>query len=175
MFRTALLLGLLPTLVAAQGIVTPYRPPVPGFRPLPAPVFPQFPGFVPGGFYYPWLWSNQLPMNGPQVLVLNTTVVASSPARPSETPSIAGTEVAATLNLQLPAPAEVWLDGVKLDGPPTDNRSLPSPPMKFGTEYTFQIRARWTLSGNDYEVERTSTVAAGGSKKLLIVSGTLVK
>lgn len=173
---------LFPAVAAAQGIVTPYKPPAippgsPGsIRPFPGPPFsnlPPLPGLypVPGVIWYPWYWQQQ------PIVVINAPVVvpATPTPRPNDMPSIAFAEVPATLKLQFPAPADVWLDGVKLNGPTTDIRELTSTPLKFGVEHTFRIKARWTLGATDYEVERSSTVPAGGSKKLLIISGTPVK
>jgi uncharacterized protein (TIGR03000 family) len=180
-FLSFVLLALLPAVAVAQGIVTPYKPPVippgsPGsIPPLPGrpfPGLPPLPGLypLPGVVWYPWYWQPQ------PIVVVNTPVVvpAVSPRSP-DMPSIAFAEVPATLKLQFPAAAEVWVDGVKSADPPTASRDLASAPIKLGAEHTFRVKARWTLDGTTYEVERTSTVAAGGSKKLLVVSGTPVK
>ena len=182
-FLSFAILTLLPSVASAQGIVTPYRPPVipPGspasIPPLPGrpfPGLPPLPGLypLPGVVWYPWYWQQPQP-----VVIVNAPVVvpAAAPTRPNDMPSIVFAEVPATLKLQFPAPADVWLDGVKLDGPASTARELPSVPLKIGAEHIFRIKARWTLDGTTYEVERISTVPAGGTKKLLIVSGTPVR
>jgi uncharacterized protein (TIGR03000 family) len=185
-FRAAAVALLLaPAVALAQGIVTPYRPPVlprdspaaipplgfpPGVRP---PIFNPIPGgwFVP--FWSGWGW------NQPPVVVVNPPPAAApaapNPNRVNEDLALAAAEVPATLKLDLPAAAEVWLDGAKLDGPASATWAIPSPPLKLGSEFTFKIKARWTADGTAYEVERTSTVRAGGTGKLLVVRGTAVK
>ena len=179
---------LLPVVAPAQGIVTPYRPPIippgsPGsIRPFPGhpfpghpfPHLPPLPGLypIPGVAWYPWYWQQQ---PQPVVVVNAPVIVTTPPPRTPDMPSTAFAELPAVLKLQFPAPADVWFNGTKLDGPAADTREVASVPFKLGTEYTFNIKARWTLAGTEYEVERTSTVPAGNSKKLLIVSGTPVK
>lgn len=202
----ALLLLFAPALAPAQGIVSPYKPPViprnspaaippgvpfvvgppavhlpyrpPGFGLLP--VVNYLPGLWPAyGYYGYYGYGWNLPPAPP--------VVVAPPAPPPPLPTttnptavrdnmiLAKAEVPATLILQLPAPADVWLDGEKVGGPPAATRELASPPLRLGTEYTFRVKARWTLSGTDYEVERTSAIPAGSSKKLIVVSGRPVK
>lgn len=186
-FRTAVALLLLPSLALAQGIVTPYRPPVippgsPGsIPPLPGRPFPPLPGLypIPGVIWYPW-YSSGWGWNAPQVVVnVNPAPVVVVPAvsrgEVQDNLALAAAEVPAVLKVQFPAPADVWVNGAKLDGPATAERDIPSPPIKLGSEHTFSIKARWTLSGTAYETEKTSTVPAGGSKKLIVVSGNPVR
>jgi hypothetical protein len=186
-FRTAVALLLAPAFALAQGIVTTYRPPVippgsPGsIPPLPGQPFPPLVGMYPiaGPVWYPW-YSSGWGWNAPQVVVnVNPAPVMVVPVanrgEVRDNLALAAAEIPAVLKVQFPAPADVWVNGAKLDGPATAERDIPSAPIKLGSEYTFAIKARWTLSGTNYEVERTSTVPAGGSKKLIVVSGTPVK
>ena len=173
----ALLLG--PAVASAQGIVTPYRPPVipPG---SPAAVRPGFPPPVsplPVVNYFPGLWPVWGYWQPPPTVVVVVPVVAPAPLPPTTTDDIAlaTAEVPATLTLELPAPADVWVNGRKLDGPAVATRQIDSPPLKLGSEHTFELKARWTADGVTYEVERTSTVAAGRTRKLAIFRGTPVK
>lgn len=188
MYRTAAVaLLLLPAVAVAQGIVTPYRPPVippgsPGsIPPLPGRPFPPLVGLypIPGVVWYPW-YSGWGWNNAPQVVVnVNPAPVVVAPAvsrgELQDNLALAAAEVPAVLKVQFPAPADVWVNGAKLDGPATAERAIPSPPIRLGSEHTFAIKARWTLGGTAYETEKTSTVPAGGSKKLIVVSGTPAK
>lgn len=143
-------------------VAAPPRPPV--F--VPYPVF--YPPFWGGGFgpfapvYYP-----------PQVVVLPQPVVVLPPAPARvEDADRAAAQVPAALTLELPAAADVWLDGVKQSA---DTRTLSSAPLRIGESFTFRVRARWTESGTTYEAEAKSTVRAGERGKLTVYAGTPVK
>jgi uncharacterized protein (TIGR03000 family) len=84
-------------------------------------------------------------------------------------------ELPATLVMEFPAAAEVWVDGVKSDAKPDREWTLTSPPIKRDEKFTFQVRARWTAGGKTYEVERSVTVPNGKRSRALVVGGTEVK
>jgi uncharacterized protein (TIGR03000 family) len=84
-------------------------------------------------------------------------------------------EFPATLTLQLPAAGTVWVNGVKSEGKPNTEWALTSPVLQSGGRYTFDIKARWSAGGKDYEADRSITVDGGKRSKLMIVSGTEVK
>jgi uncharacterized protein (TIGR03000 family) len=81
----------------------------------------------------------------------------------------------ATLTLQFPSSAEVWLNGKKLEGAASDERVLTSPVLKTGERYTFDVKARWTTGGKTYETKRNIALGSGDRSRLLIVSGDEVK
>jgi uncharacterized protein (TIGR03000 family) len=92
---------------------------------------------------------------------------------PERTVTLSG-EFPAALTLEFPAPAEVWVDGTKLDGAPDTVRTIRSPDLPAGQSYTFRIKAEWTVKGQTYEYRRDATVEAGGKSRLLVVSGTAI-
>lgn len=177
---------LVPAAAPAQGIVTPYRPPViPAGSPGSVPPFPGLPvlppgiGQLPGFWHVPVIWPGY--WNQPQTVVVVAPAAAPAPAAPPtarasrDDAAIAAAQVPATLNIELPAPAEVWLDGVKVAGDPAAVHTLTSPPLRFGGEHTFRVTAKWTAGGTAYQAARTSTVRAGGTAKLTVVRGEPVK
>jgi uncharacterized protein (TIGR03000 family) len=64
------------------------------------------------------------------------------------------------LNVQVPADAEVWLDGNKTKQAGA-NRQFVSPPLQAGYEYTYEVRARWKENGQDVEETRNVKVRTG--------------
>jgi uncharacterized protein (TIGR03000 family) len=83
-------------------------------------------------------------------------------------------EYPATLALEFPAAAKVWLDGKSVAGAASKERVLTSPVLKPGQRHTFKIRAEWDAGGKTYEYAREVTVEDGGRSKLLVLSGSLV-
>lgn len=97
------------------------------------------------------------------------------PIRPMLPPSpyfvpISG-ELPATLKLEFPAPATVWLNDVKLAGEPGRVRTLTSPALRPGEQYTFRIRARWERDGKGSEYHRVTRLSAGDLSKIVVLSG----
>ena len=84
-------------------------------------------------------------------------------------------EAAATLYLELPTPAEVWVNGTKGEGPPMKEWTLTSPLLKPDREYSFDVTARWTVDGKTFEYKRNVTLQRGNSTKVRVMSGTEVK
>jgi len=77
--------------------------------------------------------------------------------------------------MEFPAIAEVWVNGVKGEGPATKEWTLSSPVLKIGKEYTFKVKARWTLNGKTYEYERSVDVASGNRSRAQVIAGVEVK
>lgn len=113
-----------------------------------------------GGYYDPYAYD----LMAPPVL---------PPAPPTHIVELSG-EATATLNLEFPAPATVWLDGKEVAGKPDTARAITTPVLRPGREYTFHVRARWNADGKTYEYNRDVTLGAGSRSKLLVVSGTAV-
>jgi uncharacterized protein (TIGR03000 family) len=84
-------------------------------------------------------------------------------------------EAPAVLVLQFPAEAEVWVSGKKGSGEPQVEWTLTSPPIQTGSDYTFDVKARWKAGGKTYEYSRVVTVAAGNRSRSLVFLGTEVK
>jgi uncharacterized protein (TIGR03000 family) len=156
-----------PDLVAA-----PQRPPL-GF-PI---IRPPFWGGYWGGFYSDLYVPGLFPQ--PQVVILPQAVpvpvAPPNPARIAEDADKAAALAAATLTLELPAAADVWLDGDKQPSSTDTARTLSSPAMKLGTDFTFRVRAQWVENGTTYEAKQTTTVRAGERGKLTVYAGTPVK
>jgi len=204
MLRTGLVLVAL-VLVAATGTaqprplplapgVTPASPFAPG-APFQAPAPPprvsqaniQFvPVLGPGGLYYPWVgyasglgygtgygfgYPGMLP--GPAAVAPAAPLIVDPLVRP-DVVNLAN-EFPATLTLQFPASAEVWLDGKKLTGSAAEERVLTSPVLRAGEKYTFLVKARWEKGGKTYEAKRAVALAAGDRSRLSIISGDEVR
>lgn len=142
------------------------------------PVFPTFcPTFWGGGygFYGGYGYPGFFPQ--PQVVVVPHAVVVAppNPVRVVEDTDRAAALAPATLTLELPAAADVWLDGVKQPSSADATRVLTSPPLKLGASYIFNVRAEWTEGGTRYKTEQTSTVRAGERGKLTVYAGTPIK
>jgi uncharacterized protein (TIGR03000 family) len=83
-------------------------------------------------------------------------------------------EYPATLTLEFPAAAKVWLDGRPVAGEAGKQRVLTSPVLKPGQTHTFKVRAEWESGGKTYEYTREATLGSGDHSKVLVVSGSSV-
>lgn len=121
-------------------------------------------------FFWPWGGSGWAGYDyGPQYVPYQ-----QQPAGPPEHFVPLSGELTATLALQFPAPARIWLDGKEVEGEAAETRTLTSPVVKPGQQYTFKVRAQWTAGGRTYEATREIAVGPGDRSKLLIVSGTAI-
>jgi uncharacterized protein (TIGR03000 family) len=80
----------------------------------------------------------------------------------------------ATLVVQFPADAEVWVGGKKDAGKPVTEWTLTAPPPDPSGEHKFEVKGRWKSGGKTFEASRSVTVRAGARNRLLVVSGTEV-
>jgi uncharacterized protein (TIGR03000 family) len=97
--------------------------------------------------------------------------VAAFPAAkpvPAAAPA-AGTK--ASLTLKFPAKAKVWLDGRTAAGDDAAERTLTSPPLRAGEKYSFKVKAEWTDGGATRTYDRTVTVGAGESTRVIVLGG----
>ena len=195
MFRT--LIGLV-TLIAlsasasAQPGTTRNWPYVPGAQ-LPAASIPQgaqgnviyFPVALATGWGIGWGYQTYNPWTGfsyafggivPTNTMLPTGAMsqAESPRRPERT-VVLSNEFPATLALQFPAAADVWLNGKKVSGDAATERVLTSPVLRPDQSYAFNIKARWTSGDKTYETTREVKLGSGDRSRLLIVSGDEVR
>ena len=136
------------------------------------PNYPVYPGF--GGGYVGYGFGPSYNFD-----LYNQPVVDLQPAPATVLPPTGNialvNEFPATLTLEFPAPAEVWVDGVKGEGRPTTEWTLTSPVLRMGKEYTFKVKARWTLNGKTYEYQRAVDVAGGNRSRAQVVAGVEVK
>lgn len=133
------------------------------------------PVVLPWGWGYPYSpfgYGFGAPFIVPQPVVTVEQPVA--PSRPEPTIVLAN-QFPATLTLQFPAAAEVWLDGEKVEGAASDERVLTSPVLRAGQSYAFDVKARWKNNGKTYETTRRVSVGSGDRSRLLIVSGEEVR
>ena len=128
-----------------------------------------FGGFGYGGYGYPYGGLATPPVTVTQSV---TNVVAAPSAG---TGVVLSGGYAATLTVQFPGAADVWLNGKKVDGTAAEERELTSPGMKAGESYTFDVKGRWTTGGKTYEAKRKVTLIPGDRSRLLVVSGEEVK
>ena len=125
-----------------------------------------------GGFGYPFGGYGYSPyFNAAPIL---QPVVVGRAWRSAPTLAVAN-EFPATLTLQFPARAELWLNGDEVKDVTSDEHVLTSPVLKPGEQFTFDVKARWKVDGREYESTRAVTLGSGDRSRLFIVSGTEVK
>jgi len=124
----------------------------------------MYPGFYAPGLYPP-----------PVVIPQPEPVAPPNPARLAEDADRAAATAPATLTLDLPAAADLWLDGEKQPSSTDTTRTLVSSPLPIGREFTFNIRAQWVENGTTYEAKKTTTIRAGERGKFAVYAGTPVK
>lgn len=186
---TAQVLQMQPTVPPSGFGVRPFPP----GRPLPPAVLvpPVFGGGIFGGFIPPGYTGRGFPFSGvwggyggwfpyyPYAVPVPAPVVVvpPAPAMPERTePTIVlANEFPATLTVEFPAAAEVWVNGTRAEGAAATEWTLKSPVLKAGGSYTFEVKARWTAGGKTYEAERSVQVAGGNRSRVLVVAGTPVK
>ena len=120
-----------------------------------------------GGVSYSW------PVR--EVIILPAPVPGPVPA--ARLPEVAAPvatsgEASATLVVQFPATAEIWVGGKKADGDPAAEWTLTSPVLTVGESHTFEVKGRWKADGKTFEASRSVTVAAGDRSRSIVVSGT---
>jgi len=120
----------------------------------------NFPGPLPGPDYYwdwtsPWRreWVLRPPLPVPPDFAVDQPAPLAVTAVPRDEPL-------AHFTLEVPAAAEVFLEGVKTRQTGT-NRVFVSPRLIPGKQYVYEVRVRWTENGNLVEQTRSLTVAAG--------------
>jgi len=139
-----------------------------------------FGGFVGGYAYSPYVDQFYAPFTAYAGGYLPSDVL-SGPAAGEPVVEVAPTRIVelsnefpATVTLEFPAAAKVWLDGKPVEGETGKERVLTSPVLKPGQQYTFKVKAQWDANGKTYEYTRDVTVGPGDRSKLTVLSGTPV-
>jgi uncharacterized protein (TIGR03000 family) len=132
--------------------------------------YPRFYGYGLG--LYPWYGYGVYPYSSyeygysPTVSSAYDVVTVPENVEPALAPPLEGTAVApastAQLNVSVPADAEVWVQGMKTSRTGTF-RQFVSPPLEPGSNYTYEIRARWMQDGQVVDRTQTISVQAGAS------------
>lgn len=137
-------------------------------------------GFAPGYFPYPaygfgygYGYGGAFGYGAAPPVVIE--VAPPAPAAPPERTVVLANEFPATLTVQFPAAADVWLNGKPVDGAAAEERVLTSPTLKPGERFTFDVRARWSRAGKTYEANHSVALSPGDRSRLLVVSGAEVK
>lgn len=136
-----------------------------------------FGGYYGGGFYgdgYPYLYSGPATFDDPGAYSLFPPDPLAAPAPQTQWLTEMSGQFPATLDIEFPAPAKVWLDGKEVAGDPAAKRTLTSKVLRPGETFTFHVRAEWKSNGRTYEYTRDVPLKAGEKSRLLVVSGTAV-
>jgi uncharacterized protein (TIGR03000 family) len=96
------------------------------------------------------------------------------PVVPQDPPVAVSGSLPARLTIEFPAPAEVWVNGQKVEGDPATTWALESPVLGPGESYTYRVRARWQANGQTYEYTKEVTLKTGQRSNLTVYSGTAV-
>jgi uncharacterized protein (TIGR03000 family) len=139
----------------------------PGFYPYYyAPYYAPYTSYFGGGFYGDFGYSPYyaFPYDQPAI----EYIPAPAPMRVVELSN----EFPATLTLDFPAAAKVWLDGKEVEGEAATERVLTSAVLKPGQTYTFKVRAEWESNGKTYTYTREATLGPGDHSKVQVVRGT---
>jgi len=149
-----------------------FPPPVTSVNPGLPVFFPGFPVYNPGiAFGYPF----GSPLGYP-IGTVGLPPVTFEPVIPTPAETVVLARVyPATLTLQFPAEAEVWLDGKKVSDTKKEEQVLTSPPLRMGEQHTFDVKARWIQKGKTFEAKRSVTVNPGDRSRLSIISGNEVR
>jgi hypothetical protein len=93
----------------------------------------------------------------------------------SVSPQPAAAATNATLVVQFPAAAEVWVGGKKSEGDPATEWTLTAPVPGSAGSHTFEVKGRWKADRKTFEASRSVAVITGDRGRLIIASGTEVK
>jgi uncharacterized protein (TIGR03000 family) len=134
---------------------------------------PNFPEPVPGPEYFwdwtaPWrrYWGLRPPLPAPPQTAGVEVLRPALPQTPGVEPAplviqaVPEGQPIAQFTVEVPAGAEVYLEGVKTRQTGT-SRVFVSPPLIPGQQYTYEVRARWTDNGQPVEQTRSLAVMAG--------------
>ncbi len=134
--------------------------------------------------YSPYgMFAYDAPLNGayyaPYYLPFTTPIPSNDFPAPPLQPTGVGpittfklTGLPASLTMQFPASADVWLNGKRVEGTAAIKQEFTSPTLKPGQQYTFDIKAEWISNGKNYEYSRAVKVPAGDRAKVTVLAGS---
>ena len=123
-----------------------------------------------GGVNYRWPVREVIVLPAPLPVAVPTARLPEVAA-----PVAASGEATASLVVQFPAAAEVWVDGKKVEGGRSAEWTLTSPVLTPGEAHTFDVKGRWRIGGKTFETERLVTVPGGERSRSIVVSGTEIR
>jgi len=163
------------TLAPAMSIPPPYPPPLlhsrqqyPGYR---YPYYPYYPGFyVPPVYYFVPDYSLYPPdvvyspaPPAPRPAIPNPAVMPPAAVAPMPEPNLA------RVDFQLPADAQLWIQGVKMTQVGSVRRFV-TPPLKPGREYGYEIRVVYQKDGKEVTEFANIDVRAGDRKTFMVLT-----
>jgi uncharacterized protein (TIGR03000 family) len=77
----------------------------------------------------------------------------------------------ATIELTVPADAQVWFDGQATTQTGTLRRFV-TPPLRANSDYSYELKVRWNQDGQQKEETRTISVVAGAVRQLNLLRST---
>jgi uncharacterized protein (TIGR03000 family) len=77
----------------------------------------------------------------------------------------------ATIELTVPADAQVWFDGQATTQTGTVRRFV-TPPLNAEGDYSYEVKIRWNKDGQPAEQTKTISVSAGGLRQLNLLRPT---
>lgn len=133
---------------------------------------------------YPQVWLPSGPWGGvnyrwPEYEIIE--VMEPEPAPNKDRPATVFQRLAssgqtkATLVMEFPAAAEIWVDGKKCDGKQAAEWIVTSPLLQASAKHTFEVKAKWEIGGKTFESTRSISVSAGDRNRLIELAGVEVK
>ena len=156
---------------------------VPPHAPIPQGNFGEtvlFPVIMPWGWAVGWAYQTYSVRVGYTYVFggILQPAIPEPPPQPPRKPEpliVFSEELPASLTMQFPSPADVWLDGKKVTTKPTEVQELTTPSIPIDRTFTFNVKARWSSGGKTYETKRAIAVKPGEQSRLLVVSGEEVE
>lgn len=88
------------------------------------------------------------------------------PPTPAPAPRAASTAV---IEVQVPADAEVFIEGVQMNTPGA-NRRFTTPSLQEGRSFVYEIRATWKENGQEVSHTQHLTIRAGDRQKIMFIA-----
>jgi uncharacterized protein (TIGR03000 family) len=110
-------------------------------------------------YSYPLTMDPSQPMNNDVYVYPPTSYSANYPPNYTSLP--------ATVELTVPADAQVWFNGQATSLTGTVRRFV-TPPLNANGDYSYEVKVTWTKDGKPMEESKTISVVAGGYRRLRI-------
>jgi uncharacterized protein (TIGR03000 family) len=136
-------------------------------------IFLGYPGYYGGYGYSPYYYSSPYYDNystpystyAPSYTSNYYSPPDSGTAPLAVSPGVDLNATKATIEVRVPAGAQLWLDGT-LTKQTGEMRTFASPPLQTGRIFSYEFRARWMQDGKPVEQTRRVDVAAGQMSKV---------